>query len=239
MSRNLVITGASSAIGAAICRRLVVPGDRVLLHAFHNEAVCRELAVTLDADCRVLAVDFADPAALAMLCQANADADILINAAAVTRTGLLAQLPEDDLQAMLATNITALVKLCRAVLPAMLAKRQGCIVNLSSVAASKGNPGQAVYAGTKGFMEAFTRSLAAEYGAKGVRVNCVAPGAIGAGSLKELLALAPDEVRQSCALKHLGSVEDVAAAVAFLCSPDAGFISGRTLAVDGGFCRGV
>lgn len=148
-------------------------------------------------------------------------------------------MPDEDLQVMLNANISAVVKLCRAALPSMLARRTGCIVNISSVAANKGNPGQAVYAGTKGFLESFSRSLAAEYGPKGVRVNCVAPGAIDAGSLKELLALAPDELRQNSALRRLGSADDVAAAVAFLCSDDAGFITGRTIAVDGGFSRGV
>lgn len=239
MNRNIVITGASSAIGAAICRRVVSSGDTVLLHCFRNEDACRRLAGELDASCRVLKAYFGDSAAFEELCRQSADADILINCAAITRTGLLAQMPDDDLQDMLNANITALVKLCRAVLPGMLSRRKGCIVNISSVAATRGNPGQAVYAGTKGFMESFTRSLAAEYGPKGVRVNCVAPGAIEVGSLKELLAIAPDEVRQNSALRRLGTAGDVAAAVAFLCSDEAGFISGRTIAVDGGFSRGV
>lgn len=239
MNRNIVITGASSAIGAAICRRIVRPGDTLLLHSFRNEVACQQLADELDAPCRVITADFADAAALETLCREAADTHILINCAAVTRTGLLAQLADADLDAMVIANITALVKLCRAVLPGMLTRRKGCIVNISSVAASKGNPGQAVYAGTKGFMESFTRCLAAEYGPKGVRANCVAPGAIEAGSLKELLALAPDEVRQSSALRRFGTADDVAATVAFLCSDDAGFITGRTIAVDGGFSRGV
>jgi 3-oxoacyl-[acyl-carrier protein] reductase len=239
MKRKIMITGASSTIGTAICRRVVHSGDEVLLHSFNNEDSCRLLAQELDADCTLMTANFTDSDALERLCRAAVDSDFLINCAAVTRTGLLANLPDDDLQAMLSSNISALVRLCRAVLPGMMLKRSGCIVNISSVAAAKGNPGQAVYAGTKGFMESFTRSLAAEYGAKGIRANCVAPGAIGVGSLKELLAQAPDEVRQSCALKRLGTAEDVAAAVAFLCSGDAGFISGRTITVDGGFSRGV
>jgi len=239
LNRNIVITGASSAIGAAICRRVARPSDTLLLHCFRNEDACHRLAGELDATCRVIKADFADSAALEKLCRCTVDAHILINCAAITKTGLLVQMPDEDLHVMLNANISALVKLCRAVLPSMLVRRKGCIVNISSVAASKGNPGQAVYAGTKGFMESFTRSLAAEYGPKGVRANCVAPGAIEVGSLKELLVLAPDEVKQNSALRRLGSADDVAAAVAFLCSDDAGFISGRTIAVDGGFSRGV
>lgn len=239
MIRKIVITGASSAIGQAICRRVLRPDDEAILHSFLNIEVCQDLTEQLNCFCRVVSSDFNDPEALNYLCQLAEDADILINCAAVTRTGLLAGLPEEDLSAMVNANIIALVKLCRAVIPGMLTKRGGCIVNISSVAAVRGNPGQAVYAGTKGFAESFTRSLASEYGAKGVRANCVAPGPIDAGSLRDLLASAPDEVRQSTALRRLGTPDDVAAVVAFLCGDDASFISGRSIGVDGGFSRGV
>ncbi len=239
MSRNVVVTGASCAIGEAVCRKVVRPGDRVLLHWFRNEEACRRLAGSLDAECTVVAADLGDPPALASFCRLLGDAQILVHCAAVTRAGLLAHLEEDDLRAMVAVNVDALVRICRAAIPGMVARRSGCIVNVSSVTAARGTPGQAVYAGTKGFMESFTRSRAAEYGAKGIRANCVAPGAIDAGSLKALLASAPEEVRGSVALKKLGTPGDVGAAVAFLCSDEAAFISGRTLAVDGGFARGV
>ncbi len=239
MNRDIVVTGASSAIGEAICRKVVRPGDRALLHCFRNEERCRRLAGSLDAECTVVAADLGDGKALTSFCGLLGDAQILVHCAAVTRTGLLAHLEDDDLGAMISVNIDALVRICRAAVPGMVARRSGCIVNVSSVTAARGTPGQAVYAGTKGFMESFTRSIAAEYGAKGIRANCVAPGAIGAGSLTELLASAPDEVRGSIALKKLGTPGDVAAAVAFLCSEEAAFISGRTLAVDGGFARGV
>lgn len=239
MSRNVVVTGASCAIGDAVCRKVVRPGDRALLHCFRNEDACRRLAASLDAECIVVAADLADAEALASFCGLLGETQILVHCAAATRTGLLAHLEDDDLCAMVRVNVHALVRICRAVVPGMVARRNGCIVNVSSVTAARGTPGQAVYAGTKGFMESFTRSLAAEYGAKGIRANCVAPGAIDAGSLKALLASAPEEVRGSIALKKLGTPEDVAAAVAFLCSEEAAFISGRTLGVDGGFARGV
>ncbi len=239
MSRNVVVTGASSAIGEAICRRVVRPGDRAILHCFRNADGCGRLAASLDADCTVATADFGDPVALASFCGGLGDTQLLVNCAAVTRAGLLAHMDDGDIDAMVDANIHALVRICRAVLPGMVARRCGCIVNVSSVTAARGTPGQAVYAGTKGFMESFTRSLAAEYGARGIRANCVAPGAIDAGSLKALLASAPEEVRGSIALGRPGTADDVAAMVAFLCGDEASFISGRTFAVDGGFARGV
>lgn len=239
MNRKILVTGASSEMGAAVCRRLASPGDALILHACRGEEKCRLLAGTLSAECTVIRADFADPAGLDALCARAAECDILVNCAAVTRTGLLVGMEDADVAKMVSVNVLALVRLCASAARGMLPRRVGAIVNVSSVAASRGNPGQAVYAGTKGFMEAFTRSLAAEYGPKGIRVNCVAPGPIEAGSLKELLAEAGDEVRGSTALRRLGRVEEVAAAVAFLCGADAAYVTGAVLRVDGGFGRGI
>ena len=121
----------------------------------------------------------------------------------------------------------------------MIVKRKGCIINISSIAATRGNKGQTVYAGTKGFVESFTRSLTAEYGARGIRVNCVAPGPIDAGSLKELLSYASEDVNESIVSNRLGEPGDVASIVAFLCSEEADFINGQCLHIDGGFIRGI
>jgi 3-oxoacyl-[acyl-carrier protein] reductase len=239
MSRSLVVTGASSAIGQAIARRLAAPGDRVLLQCCRNAGVLASFDGWPQAQYEVVAADFAAPEQLDAFCTRIREADVLVNAAAVTRTGLLAQMEGADVDLMLAVNVRALVSICRAALPGMVARRRGVIVNLSSVAASRGNRGQAVYAGSKGFVEAFTRSLAAEYGARGIRCNAVAPGAIDAGSLRELLTYAGDEVKQATAVKRLGTPEDVAAAVAFLCADEASFVNGKCLAVDGGFSQGV
>ncbi|MET0064700.1 MAG: SDR family oxidoreductase, partial [Candidatus Thiodiazotropha endolucinida] len=172
-------------------------------------------------------------------CNDLGEIDLLINGAAVTTTGLLPNLESDQIDHMLEVNIRALVAICQAVLPGMLARRRGVIVNLSSVVAARGNRGQSVYAGSKGFVEAFTRSLAAEYGGRGVRCNAVAPGAIDAGSLKELQSYAGDKVRQATVASRLGTAADVAAAVAYLCDSDGSFVNGHCLAVDGGFNRGV
>ena len=140
---------------------------------------------------------------------------------------------------MINVNIYSPVKICSAVIPDMLIGRKGFIVNISSIAAQRGNRGQTVYAGTKGFVESFTRSLAAEYGPKGINVNAVAPGPIESKSLDELLAYAKDEVKNSIVSKRIGKPDDVAALVAFLCSDEASYINGKIYNVDGGFMKGI
>jgi 3-oxoacyl-[acyl-carrier protein] reductase len=239
MSRSIVITGASSTIGQAIAKRLAAPGDRMVLHCHRHAEALDDLSNWPSADYRVVSADFSRPEQLEAFCADLGETDLLINAAAVTATGLLPSLEPEQIDLMLDVNIRATVTICRAVLPGMLARRCGVIVNLSSVAAGRGNRGQSVYAGTKGFVEAFTRSLAAEYGGRGIRCNAVAPGAIDAGSLRELLSYAADEVKGATAAGRLGAPEDVAAAVAFLCSDESGFVNGKCLGVDGGFSRGV
>lgn len=239
MSNKILITGASSEIGAAICKELIKEGDIAILHYFRNKERLTPFCETFGDNCRLVSADFADISQLDHFAGKRNDIDILVNAAAVTRADLLPVLKDEDMTRMINVNILSTVKLCRAVLPGMVTRRRGCIVNISSVAALRGNRGQSVYAGTKGFIESFSRALAAEYGARGIRVNTVVPGAIEAGSLRELLAYGEEEVRNSIVSKRLGTPEDVAAVVAFLCSEKASFINGKSIPVDGGFCRGV
>lgn len=239
MGNRIVITGASSLIGRAIAKRLAAKGDSVLLHCFRNRAACAPSEGSFAGACEIAVADFTRPEELDGFCSILGDVDILVNAAACTRTDLLPNLGHDDISRMIDVNIRALVAICRAVMPVMMVKRRGIIVNISSVAALRGNRGQSVYAGTKGFIESFTRSLAAEYGGRGIRVNSVAPGAIDAGSMKELLSYAEDAVKKSTSAGRLGTPEDVAAAVAFLCGPDAAFINGACIPVNGGFMTGV
>jgi 3-oxoacyl-[acyl-carrier protein] reductase len=236
---KILITGASSQIGAAIAGKVVMQGDHVILQYFRNQTLCLSLKEQFGENCDLVSVDFSDKGALEGFCKNLGEVDTVINAAAVTGMGLLPALTDTDILRMLEVNILGTVMICRAVIPAMVHRRAGCIVNISSVAATRGNRGQSVYAGTKGFVESFTRAMAAEYGSRGIRINCVAPGPIEAGSLLELLSLAPEEVKQSIAGNRLGTPRDVATAVAFLCDPGACFINGQTLHVDGGFMKGV
>lgn len=239
MSNRIVITGASSLIGQAIAQKLIAKGDNVFLHCFKNSAACSHIAESSDYKCEIVTADFNRDEELYRFCKMLGDVDILVNAAAFTKTDLLPNLDDNDIVSMINVNIKAPIAVCRAVLPAMMVKRKGVIVNISSVAALRGNRGQSVYAGTKGFMESFTKSLAAEYGSRGIRINSIAPGAIDAGSLKELLSYAEDAVKKSIASNRLGTPEDVAAATAFLCSPEASFINGACLPVSGGFMTGI
>ncbi len=238
MSRIIIITGASSELGLSISKALARPDDTLILHYNRNprplesiKGLCRQVIF--------LQSDFSTPKGIDLFCSKINEADILINAAALTITGLLPTLREESIERMLNVNIMAAVRVTQRLLPSMVAKRKGCIVNISSVAAARGNRGQSVYAGTKGFLNAFTRSLAAEFGRKGIRVNCVAPGPIETGSLKKLKAYANKELLASVSLNRLGSVEEVAATVRFIVSDEASFINGQVLQVDGGFMIGV
>lgn len=239
MTRNIVITGASSEIGTAIARRICCPGDKVLLHYNSNPGKCQDIAAGCAKGSACVRADFSSPEDLASFCGLLDGTDILINAAAVTRADLLPSLEDKDIADMIAVNISAVVAICRAAVPYMLAKRAGTIINISSTTASRASRGQTVYAGTKAFVEGFTRALAAEYAPRGIRANCVAPGAIDAGSLKPLVNYAGREVLSAVAMNRLGSPEDVASAVAFLCGEGASFITGQILRVDGGFREGL
>ena len=237
--KRIAITGASSQIGLAITKELAAQDAHQLLHCFRNGAALESSLRDLPGTQEILTADFTQPEEVDRFCIKLGEVDILVNAAACTRAALLPDLSDEDIAQMLAVNITAVAKICRSAIPAMMVKRNGVIINVTSISALRGNRGQTVYAGTKGFTEAFTRSLAAEYGGRGIRANCVAPGAIDAGSLKELLSYAGEEVKKSTAAGRLGSPADVATAVSYLCSPAASFINGATLPVSGGFMAGI
>ena len=239
MNRKIVITGASSDIGLAICRRLIRKSDRAILQYCKNEDKLKGIINRFGDGCSSYRADFSHMEEIRKFTEILPDTDILINCAAQTITDLLVNIEEHAFIDMIRVNIIALVELCRVVIPGMIINRKGIIVNISSVAAGRGNRGQSVYAGTKGFIEAFTRCLAAEYGSKGIRVNCVAPGAVGTGSISGLLSYAKNEVINASSLKRLGRAAEIADVVSFLCSEKASYINGQVIAADGGFMLGV
>lgn len=233
---KIVITGASSGIGWAIAQELAKLNKPMLLHCNKN----KDLPLSeLSANAEVITADFSSPDDLKQFIDKLDDTDILVNAAAYTVTELIPQTSDESIEKMIAVNITALSKICKAVIPQMCIKRRGVIVNISSATASKVYRGQGIYAGTKAFAETFSKAIAAEYGRKGIRCNCVAPGAINTGTLSLLLNIAEDQVKQVNAANRLGTPQDVAAVVFFLCREDNSFINGAVLHVDGGHWMGI
>ena len=159
---------------------------------------------------------------------------ILVNNAGITRDNLLLRMKDDEWDAIMATNLKPAYRLAKAVLRGMMKARQGRIIQIGSVVGTSGNPGQANYAAAKAALVGFTKSLAQEVGSRNITVNCVAPGFIDTDMTKALADAQREALLERIPLGRLGTPEDVAAAVAFLASPQAGYITGATLHVNGG-----
>jgi 3-oxoacyl-[acyl-carrier protein] reductase len=235
-----VVTGASRGIGEAIAVALAKAGALVVGTSTSEKGAERVTRVIAEAGGkgagRVL--DVRDAAA----CAAFADqvaaefgpVAILVNNAGVTRDNLLARMKDEEWDEIQATNLKSVFVLSRAVLRGMMKARSGRIVNITSVVGYTGNPGQANYAAAKAGIVGFSKSLAREVGSRNITVNCVAPGFIETDMTR---ALAEEQVKklvENVPLGRLGRVEDVAAAVSYLCSPGASYITGATLHVNGG-----
>lgn len=232
---KIVITGASSAIGQAITQQMACLGQPMLLQCHTN----RSKLAQWEGQAEIVEADFTSAAALERFLEQLNDVEILINTAGFMDAQLIPLVSNDSLLKMIHVNILALVKICKTVIPQMCLQRKGVIVHISSVTASKVYRGQAVYAGTKAFMETFSKGIAAEFGKKGIRSNCVAPGAITAGNMNLLTQIAPEEVKQFNAMHAHGNPQDVAKAVAFLCQPDNNYMNGSVIHVDGGQWIGI
>ena len=231
-----LVTGGSRGIGAAISRELGRAGARVAV----NYRSGREAAEAIAGEVGGIAVgaNVGDPSeAQALVEQVEAelgDVDALVNNAGVTRDTLIARMSDEDWDEVIDTNLRGAFNTSRAVSRKMLRRRSGAIVNLTSVVGLRGNPGQANYAASKAGIIGLTKALARELGTRGVRVNAVAPGYIDT----ELTNVLSEEIRGAILgntpLGRLGEPEDVAAAVRFLLSDAAAFVTGEVLLVDGG-----
>ena len=238
--RNALVTGGSRGIGRAIVERLAGAGMDVTFTYLGNEAAANEV-VSANPGLKITAVkvDARDSAAARQCVEAVIERvgtiDVLVNNAGVIRDNLLPLLEDDDLKTVFATNIEGVFNFCRAVVPFMMSKRYGRIINISSVSADKGGRGQTNYAASKGAINSFTKSLAVEVGRRGIRVNAVAPGVIETEMSQEVRDLAGDEIISNIVLKRYGLPSEIADAVWFLSSDLASYVTGQILSVDGGF----
>ncbi len=238
--RNALVTGGSRGIGRAIVERLAGAGMDVTFTYLGNEAAAKEV-ISENPGLKITAVkvDARDSAAARQCVEAVIERvgtiDVLVNNAGVIRDNLLPLLEDDDLKTVFATNIEGVFNFCRAVVPFMMSKRYGRIINISSVSADKGGRGQTNYAASKGAINSFTKSLAVEVGRRGIRVNAVAPGVIETEMSQEVRDLAGDEIISNIVLKRYGLPSEIADAVWFLSSDLASYVTGQILSVDGGF----
>lgn len=232
-----LITGASGGIGAAIARALHGAGATVGLSGT-REAPLHDLATELGARAHVLPCNLSDPQAVEALPKAAAAAmgavDILVNNAGITRDNLFMRMSDDEWQSVLDVNLTATMRLCRGVARPMMKARWGRIVNIASIVAATGNPGQANYAASKAGMIGMTKSIAAELASRGITANAVAPGFIATAMTDALTDEQKARINTQIPAARMGTPEEIAAAVLYLASTEAAYVTGATLHVNGG-----
>ena len=239
--KTAIVTGGSRGIGKAVCLELARRGCNIVLSFAGNTAAADQTA----AECRALGVqalavqsNVADAGAVKALFDAALEKfgsiDILVNNAGITRDNLLMLLKEEDFDAVVDTNLKGTFLCMKAAVRPMMKQRRGRIISLSSVVGLHGNAGQVNYAASKAGVIGMTKSLANELAGRNITVNAVAPGFIDTDMTAVLPDKAKEAILSSIPMARLGAAEDVASAVAFLASDEAGYITGQVLAVDGG-----
>jgi 3-oxoacyl-[acyl-carrier protein] reductase len=232
-----LVTGASGGIGGAIARALHAKGALVMVTGTRHDALSA-LASELGERSFIGLADLADPAAADRLVKeaeaAMGRVDILVNNAGVTRDALALRMDDEAWHAVIDVNLTATFRLTRVALRGMIRRRHGRVIAVTSVVAITGNPGQANYAAAKAAIIGMSKSIAAEVAARGITVNCIAPGAIATAMTESLTTEQRGRLLGAIPAGRFGAPEDVAAAAVFLASPEAAYVTGQTLHVNGG-----
>ncbi|WP_299408933.1 3-oxoacyl-ACP reductase FabG [uncultured Roseobacter sp.] len=235
--KNALVTGASGGIGAEIARQLHASGATVGLSGTRVDPL-QALAAELGERAHVLPCNLSDMAAVDALPKQAAEAmgsvDILVNNAGITRDNLFMRMSDDEWQSVLDVNLTATFKLCKGVMRGMMKARWGRIVNISSVVGATGNPGQANYAASKAGMVGMSKSLAYEVASRGITVNAVAPGFIETAMTDKLTDDQKSGIMGQIPAGRMGTPSEISSAVLYLASPEAGYVTGTTLHVNGG-----
>ncbi|GGC01800.1 beta-ketoacyl-ACP reductase [Marivita lacus] len=235
--KTALVTGASGGIGGEIARALHAAGATVGLSGTRTEPL-EALAADLGERAHVLPCNLSDPEAVAALPKQAVDAmgsvDILVNNAGITRDNLFMRMSDDEWQSVIDVNLTATFKLCKGVLRGMMKARWGRIVNISSVVGATGNPGQGNYAAAKAGMVGMSKSLAYEVASRGITVNTVAPGFIETAMTDKLTDDQKSAILTQIPTGRMGTPSEIAAAVLYLSSPEAAYVTGTTLHVNGG-----
>ncbi len=239
--KRALVTGASRGIGREVALRLAAEGARVAVNYRSSEAEAQDVVAAIEArsgTAVALQGDVADAGQANALVAGAVDAlgglDILVNNAGITRDNLVPRLSEEDWDAVLDTNLKGAFLCTKAALRPMLRQRSGRIINMSSVVALAGNPGQANYSAAKAGLIGLTKTVAREVASRGITVNAVAPGFIATRMVERIPEAQRSQVLERIPLARFGKPEDVAACVAFLASDDAAYITGQVLGVDGG-----
>lgn len=235
--KTALITGASGGIGSAIAKNLSQQGAHVVLHGTRAGRL-EELASEIGSKVSVVAANLSDRDAVGGLVAEAAKAtgaiDILVNNAGITRDNLFMRMKDEEWDDVLEVNLTSSMLLCRSAIRAMMKARWGRIISISSIVGVTGNPGQTNYAASKAGMIGFSKSLAAEVASRGITVNIVAPGFIETPMTDELTDEQKQKLLANVPAGRLGSSQEVAAAVSFLASEEAAYMTGSTLHVNGG-----
>ena len=235
--KTALITGASGGIGGAVAAALHAAGASVALSGT-REAPLRELAESLGERAHVVTANLGDPATVEALPKQAAEAmgsvDILVNNAGITRDNLFMRMSDEEWAQVLDVNLTSSFRLARGVLRGMMKARWGRIVSITSVVGTTGNPGQGNYAAAKAGLVGMSKSLASEVASRGITVNCVAPGFIETAMTDKLNDDQKARILTQIPAGRMGRADEIAAAVLYLASPEAGYVTGATLHVNGG-----